>query len=257
LKLRKENNSMNARTSRRLTPFVLLGLAAVLSASAGWASGPPGQGSFGTTNDNYYRLSSSQFTGRNGAPYRDDGAGGSGVNRYTTAVFGILTSALQLPAGAMIDSVELDSCEFNANYGTSVLLLDCDSLGTACTNVPGTGSGAQPNSGCGRTVFPLTPYGPIDNLNREYILDVFTPAGDNSESFSGVTIGYKLQVSPAPATASFVDVPTTSPIFKFVEALKASGITAGCDATHFCPNNSLTRGQMAVFLAAALGLQWQ
>jgi hypothetical protein len=40
--------------------------------------------------------------------------------------------------------------------------------------------------------------------------------------------------------------------------LKDSGITGGCNAAPpmFCPDQPVTRGQMAVFLAAALGLSW-
>jgi hypothetical protein len=66
------------------------------------------------------------------------------------------------------------------------------------------------------------------------------------------------QVSPAPATASFIDVPTTHPYFRFIEALKDSGITGGCSVTPalYCPNSPITRGEMAVFLAAAFGLSW-
>jgi len=63
-------------------------------------------------------------------------------------------------------------------------------------------------------------------------------------------------VSPAPATATFNDVPTTHPFFQFIEALHASGITGGCSAAPplYCPDNPVTRGQVAVFLAKALGL---
>ena len=43
---------------------------------------------------------------------------------------------------------------------------------------------------------------------------------------------------------------------EFVEALVASGITAGCGNGNFCPDAPLTRGQMAVFLSKALGLHW-
>jgi hypothetical protein len=69
-------------------------------------------------------------------------------------------------------------------------------------------------------------------------------------------VRYKLQVSPAPASATFADVPTSHPFFQFVEALAASGITAGCGGGNFCPDAPITRGQMAVFLAAALGLHF-
>ena len=72
-------------------------------------------------------------------------------------------------------------------------------------------------------------------------------------------VGYVLQVSPAPGTASFNDVPTSHPFFQFIEALSQAGVTGGCQANPplYCPDAPLTRGQMAVFLAKALGLQWQ
>lgn len=62
------------------------------------------------------------------------------------------------------------------------------------------------------------------------------------------------QISSAPDTASFDDVPTSHLFFQHIEALVAAGVTAGCDEDSFCPDGPLTRGQMAVFLATALGL---
>lgn len=69
-------------------------------------------------------------------------------------------------------------------------------------------------------------------------------------------LSWQRQVSPAPASATFGDVPTSHTFFQFVEALADAGITAGCGGGDFCPNDPVTRGQMAVFLAAALGLHW-
>jgi hypothetical protein len=72
------------------------------------------------------------------------------------------------------------------------------------------------------------------------------------------SLSWRRQVSPAPVTATFNDVPTGHPFFQFIEALVTSGITAGCQASPplYCPDDPLTRGQMAVFLAKALGLNW-
>lgn len=67
---------------------------------------------------------------------------------------------------------------------------------------------------------------------------------------------YRLPVSPAPGTATFNDVPTSHPFFQYVEALAASGVTAGCGNGNFCPDQPVTRGQMAVLLSKALGLHW-
>jgi S-layer homology domain len=58
--------------------------------------------------------------------------------------------------------------------------------------------------------------------------------------------------------ADFNDVPTSHPFFQFIEALYHAGITGGCQTAPpmYCPDAPLTRGQMAVFLAKGLGLQW-
>jgi hypothetical protein len=72
----------------------------------------------------------------------------------------------------------------------------------------------------------------------------------------GARVFWRRQVSPAPAVPSFNDVPATDPAFQFVEALVASGVTAGCGGENFCPDAPLNRRQMAVFLSKALGLHW-
>ncbi len=40
-----------------------------------------------------------------------------------------------------------------------------------------------------------------------------------------------------------------------IDILATAGITKGCSATEFCPNASVTRGQMAAFLHRADGLK--
>lgn len=83
-------------------------------------------------------------------------------------------------------------------------------------------------------------------------VDVF----DGSIRLRGVRLLFRRRVSPAPSSATFGDVPTGHPFFQFIEALADSGITAGCGGGNYCPDAPLTRGQMAVFLAKALGLHW-
>ncbi len=90
----------------------------------------------------------------------------------------------------------------------------------------------------------------------QYVLAILHQSGSLYEGLYGMTFWMHLQISPAPATATFVDVPVGSFGFRQIEALASSGITAGCDATHFCPNSPISRAQMAVFLAKALGLHW-
>lgn len=84
----------------------------------------------------------------------------------------------------------------------------------------------------------------------------FVPSASVNLKLKGVRLFWYRQVSPAPAVASFADVPTTHQFFQYIEALAASGITGGCGGGNFCPGNYVTRGQMAKFLATALGLHW-
>ena len=80
--------------------------------------------------------------------------------------------------------------------------------------------------------------------------------GSVSEFTPPFSVVDALPVTPAPGTATFNDVPTTHPFFRYIEALSNSGITGGCSVSPplYCPNNNVTRGQLAVFLAKALGL---
>jgi hypothetical protein len=48
--------------------------------------------------------------------------------------------------------------------------------------------------------------------------------------------------------ASFADVPSSDPFYAKIETLFHARITAGCSGTSYCPADSITRAQMAVFL---------
>ena len=60
-------------------------------------------------------------------------------------------------------------------------------------------------------------------------------------------------VPPAPR-GRFLDVPVTSPFAPYVEAMANLGITSGCAPQLFCPETSINRAQIAVFIVQALGL---
>ena len=48
--------------------------------------------------------------------------------------------------------------------------------------------------------------------------------------------------------STFLDVPPSHPFFSYVETIAAHGITGGCGGSYFCPDSSVTRAQMAIFL---------
>jgi hypothetical protein len=49
----------------------------------------------------------------------------------------------------------------------------------------------------------------------------------------------------------FADVPPADPNFTYIQKLRELGITAGCTATTFCSDRSITRGEVAVFVVRA------
>jgi hypothetical protein len=60
--------------------------------------------------------------------------------------------------------------------------------------------------------------------------------------------------SPPAATGTmFTDVPASHPFAKWIEELAREGITGGCATSppRYCPNATVTRAQMAVFLVRA------
>lgn len=87
-----------------------------------------------------------------------------------------------------------------------------------------------------------------------YRLHAFVP--DGPFALGGARITWHRQVSLPPAAATFPDVPTGHPFFQYVEALYAAGITAGYGNGSFGVDDPISRGQMAAFLARALGLHW-
>ena len=87
-----------------------------------------------------------------------------------------------------------------------------------------------------------------------YNIYVDMSASTNNLQFRGVRISYSRRISAPPSVATFSDVSTTMQFFPYIEALAASGITTGYSDGTFRPNQAVTRGQMAAFLARALGL---
>jgi len=171
---------------------------------------------------------------------------------------------VHLPAGALVTYFELDYYDAAPDGQVAAALLVCNYNGTGCVQVPGncgtTGTvcsdvAGTPNyAGTSVAVFPGVP---VDNFAKRYIVATANSTLDGTTAVSQVIVGYQLQVSPAPGVATFADVPTSHPFFQYIEALAASGITGGCGGNDYCPDAPLTRGQMAVFLAKALGLQFQ
>ena len=78
----------------------------------------------------------------------------------------------------------------------------------------------------------------------------------SSQAFGSVILVWRRTVAPAPAAATFSDVPTSHPLFRFVEAMAGAGIAGPCTAGRFCPDAPVTRAEFAAFFALALGLHF-
>jgi hypothetical protein len=98
-------------------------------------------------------------------------------------------------------------------------------------------------SGC--LTSPLLKYCPESNVTRAemavFIIRSMVAAGLLPSNFSYPTNPY------------FTDVPSSHWAFKFIQKMRELGITGGCTATTYCPNNPVTRKEMAVFITVALG----
>ncbi len=96
---------------------------------------------------------------------------------------------------------------------------------------------------------------------RDFMFEVYyggssTPSRDIPVSFDELIVAdHRVGCGNVEARSSFEDT-AGSPFVKAIEWLADQGITKGCNPpanTRFCPDASVTRGQMAAFLHRALG----
>ena len=59
---------------------------------------------------------------------------------------------------------------------------------------------------------------------------------------------------PACSTPVFEDVPANDPFCKWIEELARRGVVTGCGGGNYCPEASVSREQMGVFLGVTFGL---
>ncbi len=226
---------------------------------------------FGTSRVTYVQVPANAFLPLNSTQTYVTANFGLGP-RWTTAGPHDLLAPLSLPAGAQIVYLELDYVDTTAVSQVYGALAVCTYLTDNCTLHPATAagppdcqiagficSGEAAAAGAGGVSADLSADGlTVSTFTKSYFLVAEPQTSDGSTEIAGMIVGYVLQVSPAPALASFNDVPSNDFGFQYIEALKLSGITGGCQAVPplYCPDSFVTRRQMAIFLAKALGLQW-
>jgi hypothetical protein len=185
--------------------------------------------------------------------------GGFSYQRYVTGGYPHLIGFGHIPGGAKIDIAGINYCETNSSgpYGKATWYL-CDTSGSCTAPAIATVDFGAFGASCGDVfVFDLTET--MNNADNLLMVDVTFAHTDGSESVAGIDFRYKLQISPPPPSPTFSDLPMSDPAFPFVEALVGAGITVGCDVgppARYCPDDAVTRRQMAVFISKALGLDW-
>ncbi len=166
----------------------------------------------------------------------------------------MLYAPAALPAGALVTQVGFDGKDLepvlDIDWGIYWVSMD----GSDTTGDIAWYSSPQSGGSFSATATLNTPVTVDPSLYYFALVDL--KEASQNMCVKGMRVVYKLQVSPAPATATFTDVPTNYWAFRHIEALAASGISAGCGPGIFCPENYVKRSEMAVFLAKALGLHW-
>jgi hypothetical protein len=180
---------------------------------------------------------------------------GSATLRYCTGTCELI-QPLVLPTGALVTDLQLDAYDDDASGSAVCYIYACQIQSGGCSEVGFVGTTAPDVGGAILVDQMLDPPFTVVNADFTYPIDCLISGGTTDTGFRALRIIYSLQVSPAPGVATFGDVPPVHWAFQFIEALAASGITAGCGGGNYCPDGNVTRAEMAVFLSAALGLHW-
>ncbi len=90
-----------------------------------------------------------------------------------------------------------------------------------------------------------------------YALQISAPAGRpathwDAEFTETPSTGDPPKVWKLHLGESFADVPKNYLFYRRIEEVFHNAITVGCDPTHYCPENEVTRAEMAIFIARAV-----
>lgn len=251
-----------AATDTSFVPNLTPGNATTNALPADVPGGAQADGGFGTGYQDFW-VGANEFTPRTAGP---------GMSYYSffywyppAGASSTYDATFQLPNGANMSTLRCFFYDADGSSNISVGLwrqyFDINTGGPGNTNLATvTTSG---NSGytdvyatpTETTFLSRSPVGSYNQLNL-YTLIAYMAPGNSNLQLRGCRIFYSRQISPAPATATFSDVPVGSQFFGEVEALVRSGITSGTTSTTYSPANNVTRLQMAAFFARALGLNW-
>ena len=176
--------------------------------------------------------------------------------RYLGSGSAHMLGSVSVPSGVIIDFIGMNSCDVPGNSFT-LFLFDA-TTGSNSSLVGAILSTASPACGFDSTAAPI---GHLYPSNAGHHLEIWIYQADSAPTngtagVQSIEVWWRRQVSPAPPSPTFADVPASDFGYQYIEALAASGITGGCGGGKYCPDASVTRRQMAIFFSKALGLHW-
>jgi hypothetical protein len=92
-------------------------------------------------------------------------------------------------------------------------------------------------TGCSTSPLSFCPENPVSQAEMAVLIE----RGKNGAAYT----------PPAGTGTVFTDVPLSYWAVNWIEKLSADGITTGCGGGNYCPENLVTRGEMAMFLLKA------
>jgi hypothetical protein len=110
------------------------------------------------------------------------------------------------------------------------------------------------DAGCNWTATPNAPWlhvtsgGGSGNGTVNYTVDANAGATIRSSTFTVGFLSYTVYQG-----INFLDVPSNNPFYNEIGKLSARGVTLGCGGGNYCPNDPVTREQMAAFIMRAKG----
>ena len=211
------------------------------------------QPKFGIDNVSTVNLHAYQFLANTSTDLINDD--GNGYRYFGAPAVPFMAAPLTLPPGARIDTLGASYCT-ETDGDLVFTLLDNGTAGGSSVIV---GQPVFSQAGCRTTISGFGGGANYDVAAGHplYLVVYFAGGGtEGATKFNAVWVSYARKVSPPPAQPTFGDVPASDFGFQYVEALAASGITGGCGAGNYCPDSSVTRRQMAIFIAKALALHW-
>jgi hypothetical protein len=142
-----------------------------------------------------------------------------------------------------------------------------ESLALCFSPINPTSQSFTASGGTGTVVVDALPSCPWSVINNDPSFITVTSATSGS-GYGTVTYSVSANAGTTPRTgtlsiaaatytvsqgAAFADVPTTHLFYNDIGKLSARGVTVGCTSTNYCPDDPVTREQMAAFIIRALG----